>query len=249
VNTALRRSSSLLALFSAASFFLWMFLAVAPIEALADAHGLVDVAGADPLEQAYRFAADWRHGMAGNSPLYMPGFFALAGAAWVWSSASRKPRTIRQLVWEGAGVLVGALAAAWTASHATGTIMVPVFERTAGVQVIAPWPDIPRRAILQGLCTAAAWMTVVVACRRALARRSVTPLLVIPPITIVLIMVRPWTVNDFVGLWLARAAAGEIVALGSLFAVPLVGWSLAMIERPPHWVQIHLKHRRMRCDV
>jgi len=249
VTTTLGRSASLLALFSAASFFLWMFLAVAPIEALADAHGLVNVAGADPMEQAYRFAADWRHGMAGNSPLYMPGFFALAAAAWVWSSANGTPRPIRQLVWEGGAVLVGALAAAWTTSHAMGTSMVPLFERAAGLQVITPWPTIPRRAIVQGLYTAATWMTTVVACRRALARSSVAPLLVIPPITIVLVMVRPWTVNDFAGLWIARAAAGDIVALGSLFAVPLAGWSLAMIERPSHWVQTHLKHRRMRRDV
>jgi hypothetical protein len=177
----LHRSVSLLALFSAASFFLWMFLAVAPIEALADTHGLVSVAGTDPMEQAYRFAADWRHGMAGNSPLYMPGFFALAGAAWVWSSANRRPRPIRQLGWEGGAVLAGALAAAWTASQAMGTIMVPAFERGAGVQVIAPWPPIPQRAIVQGLYTAATWMTTVVACRRALARPSIAPLLVIHP--------------------------------------------------------------------
>jgi len=249
MNTRLRRSASLLALFSAASFFLWMFLAVAPIEALADTQGLVSVTGADSMEQAYRFAADWRHGMAGNSPLYMPGFFALAVAAWVWSSADRRPRPIRELVWEGGAVLVGALAVAWTASQAIGPTMVPAFERAAGLQVIAPWPAIPRHAIAQGLYTAATWMTVVVVCRRALARASVAPLLVIPPITIVLAMVRPWTVNDFVALWFARATAGDIVALGSLFAVALVGWSLAMIERPSHWVQTHLKHRRMRRDV
>jgi hypothetical protein len=249
VTSTLGRSASLFALFSAASFFLWMFLAVAPIEALADAHGLATVSGVAPMEHAYRFAADWRHGMAGNSPLYMPGFFALAAAAWAWSSANGTPRPIRRLVCEGGAVLIGALAAAWATSHAVGPSMVPLFERAAGLQVVAPWPPIPRRAIVQGLYTAATWMTTVVACRRALARSSVAPLLVIPPITIVLVMIRPWTVNDFAGLWISRAAAGDVVAIGSLLAIPLVGWTLVIIERPSHWVQTHLKHRRMRRDV
>ena len=88
-----------------------------------------------------------------------------------------------------------------------------------------------------------------VACRRALARLSFRPLLVIPPITAGLIMIRPWTVNDFVGLWVSRAAAGDGVALESLAAVPICAWILAITERPPQWVQTHLRHCRIWRDV
>jgi hypothetical protein len=79
----LRATSLWLALVAANAFFLWMFLSVVHLEAPGNVAG-----GANDtlhLEAVLQFAADWRHGMAGNSPIYMPGFFALAAAAWYWT--------------------------------------------------------------------------------------------------------------------------------------------------------------------
>lgn len=247
--TGLPPAGRFVVLVGATSFFLWMFLAVAPIETLADTGTLRRTDGTDATLRAYEFAAQWRHGMAGNAPLYMPGFFLLAVSAWLWAGADVSARSIPRRLIEGAVALISGLAVAWIVSRTIGDGMVPGFEQAAGFPITVPWPIPSGRAISHGLCTAAAWTATVVACRRALARLSFRPLLVIPPITAALIMIRPWTVNDFVGLWVSRAAAGEGVALGSLLAVPICAWILAITERPPQWVQTHLRHCRIWRDV
>ena len=57
--------------------FLWMFFAAATLERTADLGGISAPPGREVRLLAYEYAARWRHGMAGNSPLYMPGFFAV----------------------------------------------------------------------------------------------------------------------------------------------------------------------------
>lgn len=231
------------ALLGAASLFLWMFLAAAPIETLADTGGLAGRQGADVVGDAYRVAADWRHGMAGNAPLYMPGFFALALASWSWS-ASRQT-ALRQLVVEGLAVLVAGQMVAWLCAGMGAASVAAAGERTAGLTIVGSWPPPTWRAVGQGLYTAAAWMVVVVACRRALAARSFVPLAIVPPITALLVLVRPWTVDDFVALWIARATSGDAVALGSAVAVPVVAVCLVLTEWSPQWVHTHWRPRRI----
>lgn len=231
------------ALLGAASFFLWMFLAVAPLETLADSGG---VSGAGAQDEAYRFAADWRHGMAGNSPLYMPGFFVLAVAAWVWSASSLTP--VRRLVVEGGVVLAAGYVLARISVGALTPSIVAAVERATHLTIVAPWPAPPWRAGGQGLYTAAVWMAAVAACRRALARRSFAPLLLIPPMTIALVLIRPWTVDDFVALWITRAAAGDLAAIGSAVAIPIVAWCLVLTEWSPQWVHSHRSRRRTDAD-
>lgn len=63
-----------------------MFLAADSLEQLAASGAFGD---AREAQAAFAFAASWRHGMAGNSPVYMPGFFAVAIAAWIWSETPR----------------------------------------------------------------------------------------------------------------------------------------------------------------
>jgi hypothetical protein len=230
------------ALFAAASFFLWMFLAAAPLEILADTGGLAGRQGADPVADGYRVAADWRHGMAGNSPLYMPGFFALAVAAWLWGASSRTAAS--RLVVEGGVVLAAGHVVAWLCSDLGAASVVTACERVAGLTVVAPWPAPPSRAAGQGLYTAATWMVFVVACRRALARRSMRPLGIVPPMAILLAWVRPWTADDFVALWIARASAGDAAALGSAAAIPIVASYLVLTEWSPQWVHTHRRVRR-----
>jgi hypothetical protein len=233
-----------LALFVAQTFFLWMFLAAAPIEALADDGALRAPGDGDVAVEAYRFAANWRHGMAGNSPIYMPGFFALAIAAWLWSAT----KTLGQLVIEGGGLLLVSLAVAWGCANAAEPVILASLERGVGSSAAAPWPTPPWRAVLQGLYTAAAWMTVVVSCRRALAHRSFAPLLVVPPVAVVLALIRPWTVDDFAKLWITRIARGDVVALASAIAIPLVGWILYRTEQRAHRAQTHWRPRRIDAD-
>ena len=64
---------------AAQALFLWMFLSADPLEQVA------------PSAAAWRFASDWRHGMAGNSWLYMPGFFATAAALWLYARTELRP--------------------------------------------------------------------------------------------------------------------------------------------------------------
>jgi hypothetical protein len=232
------------AVLGAAAFFLWMFLAAAPLETLADTGGLAGRQGADVVAEGYRVAADWRHGMAGNSPLYMPGFFALAVAAWWWAESSRTPAM--RLIVEGGIILVAGLVVGRLCAGLATASVVAACERMAGLTVVDPWPAPASRAAAQGLYTAATWMVFVVASRRALARRSLVPLACVPPMAVLLALVRPWTADDFVALWIVRATAGDPVALGSAAAIPVLASCLVLTEWSPQWVQTHRSARRTR---
>src|SRR6185436_12721389 len=76
------------------TLFLWMFFAAATLERTADLGGILAPPGYDARAVAYEFAARWRHGMAGNSPIYMPGFFAAAIALWFWSAGKSLSRIL-----------------------------------------------------------------------------------------------------------------------------------------------------------
>ena len=209
-------------LIGAASLFLWMFLAASALELQA-----VD-SGVAPLvrERAFRFAADWRHGMAGNSPLYMPGFFALAVTTWVWAGS----RNWHRLLVDGALALTVSLVVATVVAKPGGEAVVRAFAMSTGLplptgHVVSHLPALA--PVLAGLYTAIAWMSFVCGCRFALRLRSWLPLVPAALLTIPLTFVRTWTVDDFTSLWLERAAAGDLVAVGSLVAIPVVGSLLA----------------------
>ena len=169
-------------LFAACVLFFWMFLA------------------ADPLERAGAFAeaALWRHGMAGNSPLYMPGFFAVAAAAWWWARAKRLSR-----LWlEGSAVILAACVVA---------------------AAFAPSPSL--RTVALATYTLATWTIFVACCRRALARRSWRALWPVPPMTAGLMLIRTWTLDDVREIWFEQLLQADRVALTSTAAIPiLVFW-------------------------
>ena len=79
----LSSSATLVALFFSQTLFLWMFYAAEGLEQMAKAGSVVASPPVNAVEVTYRYAADWRHGMAGGSPLYMPGFFAAAITTWL----------------------------------------------------------------------------------------------------------------------------------------------------------------------
>ena len=212
-------------LLAADTLFLWMFLSADPLERMA-LDGSWPADSAIVRHSAFRFAADWRHGMAGNSPLYMPGFFALAAAAWIWASG----RSLRRLIIEGALALMIALALAWVMAPAGAAFVVRGFANLLAADAPVALPAPGWRATVAGVYTAITWTAFVAGCRLALERHSWWPLAPVPMMTVLLVFARPWTVGDFSGLWLSRALSGNPVALGSLVAVPMTGWLLLVFQ-------------------
>jgi hypothetical protein len=219
-----------LAVLCAETLFLWMFLAVAPLEQLADT-GLIPV----DKREVYRFAADWRHGMAGNAPLFMPGFLVIAATAWY----AVAQQSIAKLAWSLTATLGLALVLAWLAAPIGGAIVLADFARAFGRSPIETVPAPAFTAVLAGVYTAFTWTTFVVASRYALRRRSVRPLAPVALLGIILAFARPWTVGDFTTLWTTRAATADPTATGSLLATIALGVTLALTERRP---QPHLTH-------
>ena len=101
---------------AAQSLFLWMFFSTYTLEGMADA-------GALPVDRttAYRYAAEWRHGLAGDWPLFVPGFFAVAVATWFWAFG----RSLRVLLPRLAGYIAAAAVLALLLSGAGG--LVPLY--------------------------------------------------------------------------------------------------------------------------
>src|SRR5687767_5389066 len=112
-------------------FFLWMFFAAATLERSADMGWISVSAGRDAHAIAYEFAARWRHGMSGNSPLYMPGFFAVAIASWFWCDK----KSLLRILSEGFTLLaVAVVCAAVLAPYAAARI-VSDFSEQADVSI------------------------------------------------------------------------------------------------------------------
>jgi len=201
-----------------------MFLAADPLERLA-ADGRF---GAAPsiAASAFAFAAAWRHGMAGNSPLYMPGFFVVAGASWVWAETAG-----RRAIVSFPASLSAALALAWMAAIPGASGVVSGFERSAGLAVDTALPLPHWGAAAAGLYTLLTWTAFVVGARLSLGRRSLTPLAPVPVLTAGLVVVRPWTVGDFTATWGTRAIEGDVVALVSLGMIPALAIVLVQRER------------------
>ena len=223
----------LVALFVADTFFLWMFLAAAPLEGMADAGQFVpDTPSA--RERAYAFAASWRHGMAGNSPLYMPGFFALALSVWFWL----QPNDLRGLLLERLASLFAAAAFAWMLGPLGAGNALAAFSEATRTSWTGPIPRASVEAVAAGAYTALTWTSFVAGSRLALARGSFVYLLPVPVLTVGLAIVRPWTVDDFAAFWIAQSAAGDVVATLSWLAIPIVAAVLVFHERQVHRVQI-----------
>jgi hypothetical protein len=220
------RPAAVAGLLAADTLFVWMFLAAAPLERMAVAGHF---AGGSRLavDAAFAFAADWRHGMAGNSPLYMPGFFALAAATWVWCDHRRWP----QLAIERAASLAGALMLAWLAAPFGTSAVVDAFASAWQTAATSALPQPGLHAAAAGCYTALAWSVFVGGCRQALLRRTWWPLAPAPVLAVVLAAARPWTVGDFTALWLSRAGDADAVAVGSLLAIPATSAVLAAYHR------------------
>ena len=212
------RWGSLVFLVASQTLFLWMFLSADPLEQLADRYG----SGAGSVMQ---FAAQWRHGMAGNSPLYLPGFFLTAAA--VWMHARGHPRAIAH----AAGVAVAAIVAFGAAAALApwgSEAVVRAFHSKIGAPAPTSIPRASLHAAMIGGYTLLTWTTFVSCARTSLVSRRVTPLLLPAALTVGLVLVRPFTADDFTRHWAVQVLAGDLVAWGSLLSV--IGLATALVR-------------------
>jgi len=212
------RWGSLALLFASQTLFLWMFLSADPLEQLSDRYG-------SRADVVMHFSARWRHGMAGNSPLYLPGFFMTAAA--VWMSARGHPRTIVH-----AGDVAVAAVAAFGAAAALAPWGAEAVVRAFHSQISAPVPSaIPGaslRSAMVGGYTLLTWATFVTCARTAVVRRTLSPLVIPAALTVGLVLVRPWTVDDFTKHWVMQVIDGDSVAWLSLLLA--VGLAIALVR-------------------
>jgi hypothetical protein len=212
------------------ALFIWMFLSVAEADALGNA---IVRAGRPALgERILVFAADWRHGLNGHSPLFMPGFFALTLAVWYWSGR----QSVVQLLCAGAlalavGYTLASLAAP-LGRAAAGAALSKEFHFTIPPGVRPAWDAVPVSAF-----TAICWTVLVVAIRRALTTGAGRPLALVVCLYALLGFARDWwSVDHFrkgddVARWEARIAQGDAVAIGSVLAMASLALLFARTTR------------------
>ena len=211
------------------AFFLWMFFAAAALEHTADLGGTTSSSEKDARAAAYEYAARWRHGMAGNSPVYMPGFFAVAIAVWFWSARKTLWRTLAEglLVLGGAAVLASLLAS-YAAPRIVSSFQAQEHFTVSQTASSGTWVS-----SAQGVYSLLTWATVIIAARWSIKRKSFKPLLVPFALNVILALVRPWTVADFTSMWVSQALDGKPVAVISFMLIPLLAGLMAWVELRP----------------
>ncbi len=205
------RALTLALLAACQTLFLWMFLATDPLEQFAWSASPRNT-GVETVAAALRFAADWRHGMRGNSWLFMPGFFGVAAALWLHARTA----PLRFTAFDTAVACASALAAAALGSAAGARDAMSAFALAERLPMPATMPQPSFQAVWLGVYTLTTWSVFVVASRQALITRSLRPFALPAIMSVVLALVRPWTADDFVSLWRERALAGDPIACGSL---------------------------------
>jgi hypothetical protein len=193
-----------------------MFLSAESLELMADRDRILGLPGEDVRFLAYQFAAKWRHGMAGNSWLYMPGFFAVALAGWHWA----RSQPMRQLWLLGLALALLADLSARLLAPSGASLVIQAFESESGVLCHGAAATPSWRGSFMGLYTLITWCSFVIGSQQALSRRSLRPLVLAVVLTVVLALIRPWTVGDFTELWLQALLDGNQVAIVSLLAIP-----------------------------
>ncbi len=206
--------------------FLWMYLAADNLERMASQHIIDGPAGTNALRAAYDHAAAWRHGMAGNSFLYLPGFFAAAAFTWVWSLG----RPLRRLAIEGAVLVAAASAVAALAAPFGAARCLASFEQATGLHDMGVPAGFTAQGFGVALYTIFTWDAEMICCQLSIARRSVRLMWIPIALNMVLAQVRPWTVSDFTNQWLADLVRGEVVAVISAGAVPILAVFLVLYQ-------------------
>lgn len=221
-----------LGLFAAQTFFLWMFFVAGGLERLAELGFIHGPAGVNVRAVAFDFAARWRHGMTDGWLLYMPGFYATALALWRRAIGL----SLRSIVTECAATGVLAAIAALLLAPSGANLLLNEFHAQTGLRCAGEWPGVAGRVIGQGIFTLVNWNSFVLASQFAITRKSLRPLLVPAVLSVVLVLIRPFTAGDFMSLWGQRFRLGDPVAVFSALLIPflaaLLGWDLLRSRRP-----------------
>ena len=143
----------------------------------------------------------------------MPGFLGVAAALWLHARTG----PLRSTACEAAGSCVVALVAAALGSAAGARDVTSAFALAERLPMPGTLPHASFQAVWRGVYTLTTWSVFVLASRHALLiTRSFRPFVLPAVMSVVLALVRPWTVDDFVSLWRERTLAGDPIACASL---------------------------------
>ena len=166
--------------------------------------------------------------MSGNSPLYMPGFFATAIAIWFWCAG----KSVARMFAEGAIVIAVASVCATLLSPLGARLVLTDFQ-AQGFVVTDKASSGTWLAFAQGVYSLLTWSTLIIASRWAIKLRSPKPFLIPLLLNVVLALVRPWTVADFTSQWIREAAEGKPTAVVSFLLIPIIAGAIAWVELAP----------------
>ena len=210
----------------ACTLFVFMYMAAESLEQLADQEAISGPEDIDIRTVAYSFAAEWRHGMAGNSALYMPGFFVVSTVIWIWAIH----RSLRQMVKQGLALVIVAVGVAWLLAPLGANSAIATFTQQTGLDIYIEPPGPTVRGILIGLYTLFTWSVGMISCQRSIARRSFHPMWIPIGLNIILANIRPWTVGEFTKLWIERASHANMAAIFSLAAFVILYVALVVYQ-------------------
>ena len=164
--------------------------------------------------------------MAGNSPLYMPGFFLVAAFTWTWSLG----RPVRRLVFEWLVLAsISALIAGCLASFGAARA-ISAFERSSGLRCIGALPGFTCAGAGAAIYTLFTWSAGIECAQLSIARRSILPMGIPVVLNIMLARIRPWTVGDFTNQWIQDVLKMKHAAILSTLAVPALSIFLLLYQ-------------------
>jgi hypothetical protein len=191
-----------------------MFFSSESVEQLGMRFRLTGATNSEGEQAAQRYAAQWRHGMAGNSPLYMPGFFAVGVLTWLWALGRPLPR----IALEGVALIIAATAVAILLTPWGAALAIQGYIHANGMRGTSALYGFTPVGAAQAVYTVITWSAFILCLQLSIARRSVLPMLAPLVLTIILVSVRTWTVSDFVAQWMQDAGRGQPAATLSFVA-------------------------------
>jgi hypothetical protein len=198
-----------------------MYLAAEGLQRTADTGGFRAPPDSDAKAAAHRYAYEWRHGMAGRWPFFVPGFFAVGIGTALWA----RGKTIHRIVGEGIAALSAAtLIARFLARFGTRRL-IRSFERDSGFECEREPLEPTLAGAATGGLTVASWTALVVAAQRSVIKKSAWPLLIPLALYAWLASLRRGDFGLLALPWIRRAVKGDSTAINSsvLAAVTAVG--------------------------
>ncbi len=156
--------------------------------------------------------------MAGNSPLYMPGFYIAGVLVWIWSLG----RPLQRILVEG--FVLTAIAtpiAAWLAPFGAARA-ISSFLQFTGLNCAGYAGCFTFASAGEALYTLFTWGAGMVCSQLSVARRSFKPLWVPLVMNIILLLMRPWAINGYTDQWIADIKQGLLPAIVSLLVAPVL---------------------------